>query len=296
MKLKLTLQRKDSMEKQQKEPIEILVTIDQNYIKPLEVMMYSLKLNNLNENFRVWLIYDNINQHSLTKLKKFGAKIGIDVMTLTMNKNISFPDSLLNLHDYPKEMYFRLLSSKILPADLHRIIYLDPDILVINSIVPLWQLDLEGKMFAASVHEGLTDIMSSINNIRLGTSTGYFNSGIMLMDLDQMRVKINIEDITQAIEEHHDTLILPDQDILNYLYGEDILKIPETRWNYDARAFSVYLTRSTGEINTEWVMKNTSILHFCGKPKPWQKEKHSRFKPLYLNYQQMVNRLLKQEK
>ncbi|MEB3364517.1 glycosyltransferase family 8 protein [Lactobacillus sp. R2/2] len=193
-------------------------------------------------------------------------------MTLTMNKNISFPDSLLNLHDYPKEMYFRLLSSKILPADLHRIIYLDPDILVINSIVPLWQLDLEGKMFAASVHEGLTDIMSSINNIRLGTSTGYFNSGIMLMDLDQMRVKINIEDITQAIEEHHDTLILPDQDILNYLYGEDILKIPETRWNYDARAFSVYLTRSTGEINTEWVMKNTSILHFCGKPKPWQKK------------------------
>lgn len=296
MNMKLTLQRKDSMEKQQKEPIEILVTIDQNYIKPLEVMMYSLKLNNLNENFRVWLIYDNINQHSLTKLKKFGAKIGIDVMTLTMNKNISFPDSLLNLHDYPKEMYFRLLSSKILPADLHRIIYLDPDILVINSIVPLWQLDLEGKMFAASVHEGLTDIMSSINNIRLGTSTGYFNSGIMLMDLDQMRVKINIEDITQAIEEHHDTLILPDQDILNYLYGEDILKIPETRWNYDARAFSVYLTRSTGEINTEWVMKNTSILHFCGKPKPWQKEKHSRFKPLYLNYQQMVNRLLKQEK
>lgn len=296
MKLKLTLQRKDSMEKQQKEPIEILVTIDQNYIKPLEVMMYSLKLNNLNENFRVWLIYDNINRQSLTKLKKFGAKIGIDVMTLTMNKNISFPDSLLNLHDYPKEMYFRLLSSKILPADLHRIIYLDPDILVINSIVPLWQLDLEGKMFAASVHEGLTDIMSSINNIRLGTSTGYFNSGIMLMDLDQMRVKINIEDITQAIEEHHDTLILPDQDILNYLYGEDILKIPETRWNYDARAFSVYLTRSTGEINTEWVMKNTSILHFCGKPKPWQKEKHSRFKPLYLNYQQMVNRLLKQEK
>ena len=284
------------MKKSQKESIEILVTIDQNYIKPLEVMMYSLRLNNMTEEFHVWLIYDNINQHALNKLKKFGLKIGIQVSTLTMNKNIKFPDSLLNLHDYPKEMYFRLLSSKILPADLHRIIYLDPDILVINSIVPLWELDLEGKMFAASVHEGLTDIMSSINNIRLGTSTGYFNSGIMLMDLDQMRTKIKITEITQAIEEHHDTLILPDQDILNYLYGEDILKIPETRWNYDARAFSVYLTRSTGEINTEWVMKNTSILHFCGKPKPWQKEKHSRFKSLYLNYLQMVNRLLKQQK
>lgn len=284
------------MEQEKSETIEILVTIDQNYIKPLEVMMYSMRLNNLDETLRVWLIHDNIDNSALSGLEKFGEKINIEIKTVAMNENIIFPDSLLNFHDYPKEMYFRLLSSQVLPNDLHRVIYLDPDILVINSIKPLWDLDLKGQMFAASVHEGLTDIMSSINNIRLGTSTGYFNSGIMLMDLDKMRQKIKIEDITKAIEEHHDTLILPDQDILNYLYGEDILKIPETRWNYDARAYSVYLTRSTGTCNIEWVMENTSILHFCGKPKPWQKEKHSRFKTLYLNYQQMVNRTLNQQK
>lgn len=282
------------MKQRKSSPIEILVTIDQNYLKPLEVMMYSVRLNNLDQDFRVWLIHDNIDDSALAGLEKFCEQINVKLETVAMNQNIIFPDSLLNLHDYPKEMYFRLLSGQVLPDNLHRVIYLDPDTLVINSIKPLWDLDLQNKMFAASVHEGLTDIMSSINNIRLGTTTGYFNSGIMLMDLDQMRQKVNIEDITKAIEEHHDSLILPDQDILNYLYGEDILKIPETRWNYDARAYSVYLTRSTGEYNTEWVMENTSILHFCGKPKPWQKEKHSRFKALYLNYQQMTNRVLKQ--
>lgn len=280
------------MKQQKSDIIEILVTIDQNYIKPLEVMMYSLKLNNLAENFRIWLIYDNIAISALSKLTEYGQKIGIKIETVAMNNQITFPNSLLNLHDYPKEMYFRLLSSKVLPTELKRVIYLDPDILVINSIRPLWELDLTGKMFAAAVHEGLTDIMSSINNLRLGTTTDYFNSGIMLMDLEQMRKKVKIEDITAAIEQNHDTLILPDQDILNYLYGEDILKIPETRWNYDARAYSVYLARSTGDCSLEWVMSNTSILHFCGKPKPWQKEKHSRFKALYLNYQQMTNRIL----
>lgn len=280
------------MKQQKSDTIEILVTIDQNYIKPLEVMMYSMKLNNLAEDFRVWLIYDNIANSALSKLTKYGQQIGIKIETVAMNNQITFPDSLLNLHDYPKEMYFRLLSSKVLPMDLKRVIYLDPDILVINSIRPLWEQNLKGKMFAAAVHEGLTDIMSSINNLRLGTNTDYFNSGIMLMDLDEMRKKVKIEDISKAIEQNHDTLILPDQDILNYLYGEDILKIPETRWNYDARAYSVYLARSTGDCNIEWVMKNTSILHFCGKPKPWQKEKHSRFKALYLNYQQMANRIL----
>ncbi|MDF7668243.1 glycosyltransferase family 8 protein [Lactobacillus sp. ESL0703] len=284
------------MENINDQPIEILVTIDQNYIKPLEVMMYSLKLNNLEQQMRIWIIYDNISTSALTALQNFGQKIGIQVEALAMNADFTFPESLLNLHDYPQEMYFRLLSGKILPSNLHRIIYLDPDILVINSIRSLWDLDLQGKMFAAAVHEGLTDIMSSINNIRLGTTTAYFNSGIMLMDLDQMRQKVKLDDLTNAINEHHDTLILPDQDILNYLYGEDILQIPETQWNYDARAYSVYLTRSTGEYNLEWVMQNTSILHFCGKPKPWQKENHSRFKALYLNYQQMTNNLTKAKK
>ena len=74
------------MNNPQKEPIEILVTIDQNYIKPLEVMMYSLRLNNMTEEFHVWLIYDNIDQHALNKLKKFNKIISIKVSTLTMNK------------------------------------------------------------------------------------------------------------------------------------------------------------------------------------------------------------------
>jgi lipopolysaccharide biosynthesis glycosyltransferase len=272
-------------------PIEILVTIDQNYIKPLEVMLYSLKTNSFTDKFRVWLIHDNIAPKKLAALITFAQKIDIEIYPITMALKISFPDSLLKLHDYPKEMYFRLLSSQILPSDLHRIIYLDPDILVINTIRPLWELDLQGKMFAAAVHEGLTDIMSSINQLRLGTTTDYFNSGIMLMDLDQMRAKINLKDISTAIAKYHDTLILPDQDILNYLYGKDILKIPETQWNYDARSYSVYLARSTGKINTEWVMSNTAILHFCGKSKPWQKENHSRFKALYLNYLNLTARI-----
>ncbi|MEB3365385.1 hypothetical protein SDC49_23360 [Lactobacillus sp. R2/2] len=63
------------MNNPQKEPIEILVTIDQNYIKPLEVMMYSLRLNNMTEKFHVWLIYDNIDQHALNKLKNLVQKL-----------------------------------------------------------------------------------------------------------------------------------------------------------------------------------------------------------------------------
>lgn len=280
------------MDKHKENPIEILVTINQNYIKPLEVMLYSMRLNNPQSHFRIWVIYEDISDAALNNLKGFTDKIGLALKSLAMNQDFQFPQSLINLHDYPKEMYFRLLCGNILPASLHKIIYLDPDILIINSIAQLWNLDLKGNMFAASVHEGLTDIMSSINNIRLGTKYGYFNSGIMVMDLDKMRKMVKLRDISAVINKHHDALILPDQDILNYLYGKYILKIPETRWNYDARAYSIYLVKSSGKYNLEWVMKNTSILHFCGKPKPWQDKNNIRFKALYLNYQQIVNKLI----
>lgn len=48
-------------------------------------------------------------------------------------------------------MYYRLLAAEILPQDMERILYLDPDVLVINSLVPLWNMKLEeGVCFAAA--------------------------------------------------------------------------------------------------------------------------------------------------
>lgn len=62
--------------------------------------------------------------------------------------------------------------------------------------------------------------------------------------------------------------MLPDQDILNALYGNRILEIDDAIWNYDARNYSSYLMRSYGQDDIQWVMQHTSILHFCGKAKP----------------------------
>ena len=53
-------------------------------------------------------------------------------------------------------MYYRLLAAQFLPDHLHRILYLDPDILVINSLRPLWETDLKGNLFAAAAHTGKT--------------------------------------------------------------------------------------------------------------------------------------------
>ncbi|USS90365.1 glycosyltransferase family 8 protein [Fructilactobacillus carniphilus] len=270
------------------EPIEILVTSNQNYIDPLKVMLYSLRLNNQKAAFRVWLLQSDISAETNANLLNYAGRLNLDLNVIKMDERVNLPKSFLSVYDYPQEMYFRLLCADSLPNDLHKVLYLDPDLLVVNDIMPLWETNLDGKMFAAAVHKGLTDIMRSINNLRLGTDGGYYNSGVMLMDLDQMRQKIKVKDIVETVEKYHDYLVLPDQDILNYLYSNDTKEISEDLWNFDARKSLMYLTRSGGKENLDWIMKHTRIIHFCGKPKPWQADSNSPYTALWLNYQQIV--------
>lgn len=68
------------------------------------------------------------------------------------------------------------------------------------------------------------------------------------------------------------------------------LPVEDVRWNYDARYYSGYLLRSAGEYDLGWVMQNTSILHFCGKEKPWKPKYIHRFGILYRHYMQLARR------
>lgn len=86
---------------------------------------------------------------------------------------------------YPQEMYYRLLSLYLLPRQLKKVLYLDPDILVINPLRPLWETELNGCLFAAAAHSGKTDLVNSVNRVRLGTDHEYYNSGVLMIGLPQ---------------------------------------------------------------------------------------------------------------
>ena len=105
-------------------------------------------------------------------------------------------------------MYYRLLAPHLLPEKLDRILYLDPDILVINSLRPLWDTNLDGNLFAAASHTGLTEFANDVNRIRLGTESDYFNSGVLLMDLSACRKEIVPDDVFAYSAQHRIGLLL----------------------------------------------------------------------------------------
>lgn len=250
------------------------------------MLLTSLHTSNPGERFTLYLMHSNLSAQALREVEALCELYGIGLQPVAVGSGL-FENAPVT-KQYPQEMYYRLLTPQLLPGDVHRVLYLDPDTLVINPLRPLWETDLGGCIYAAASHKGKTELVAGINQVRLGTESKYFNSGVLLIDLDAARREVVPEEIFAYVERHARELVLPDQDVLNALYGERTLELDDAVWNYDARNFNTYLLRSGGECDLDWVLSHTSILHFCGKSKPWQPGYLHRFGVLYKHYIQLT--------
>lgn len=267
-------------------PMNVLVTVNTNYVLPLRVMLKSLFINNNKEKFSIYLMHSSIKDEDLNGLKEFINENGHQLFVITMKDN-QFEDAPLLLH-YTKEMYYRLLAFKYLPLNLDKILYLDPDIIVINEIKKLYETDISEFLYAAAFHNRIS--VKEVNRIRLYPYEieEYFNSGILLMNLKLQREKIKEKEIYEFIEKNKSRLALPDQDVINSLYSKHIKKLDEILFNYDSRYYRYYKVISKGAVDMDYVINNTSIIHFCGKKKPWHKNYSGQFHSLYKHYEKLA--------
>ncbi|RLL42699.1 glycosyltransferase family 8 protein [Oceanobacillus piezotolerans] len=266
--------------------MNILVTLNSNYIKPLQVMLKSLFLNNPEQKFCIYVMHSSLQEHELEMLSFFAEKNNHKLQIITV-KGEHFADAPVLKH-YSIEMYYRLLAFKYLPIDLDRILYLDPDILVINDIRELYNLELNGYLYAAAYHDRAS--VKELNKLRLKQYDieAYYNSGVLLMNLEEQRTRIKEDEIYKFVEENRKKLILPDQDVINGLYSKEIKDIDELIYNFDARFYQYY--KLVNKVDMDFIMKQTAIIHFCGKRKPWQGNYIGKFHSLYKHYEKLASR------
>lgn len=272
--------------------MNLLFSIDDRFYRQLLTTLLSIHLNTKGQKIDVYVIYNGEFHHEkelATGIKYLGMDFHPVQIPQDDFKNAPVTDR------YPTTIYYRLLAHEYLPKDLDRILYLDADILCINDLQPLYETDLSRYMYASAIHTNLTNVTDTINKIRLQNfdADGYYNSGVLLMNLPKLREKVHAADIFDYLRTH--LVLLPDQDVLNALYGDQILSVPDQLYNFDCRNLAIYQTISLGEWTLDWVMKNTVLLHYCGREKPWLTTvNHGRLTSLYKNYFQIVNRLFEQ--
>ena len=174
---------------------------------------------------------------------------------------------------YPKTMYFRLLAHKLLPDTVERVLYLDPDIVVIRPLEQLYQLpfDAHTLCYAATHVKGA---LEELNCMRLGVPDGtpYINTGVLLLDLKALRTKDRTEEMLRFIEEKQAVFTLPDQDIFTALYGQQTKLLDTMVYNLSDRILTIYNANlKNPRRGLHWVRENAVILHYCGRNKPWKK-------------------------
>ena len=270
--------------------LSLLVSLNENYLPQLRVMLLSLRVNNPQLLCDVYFLHRGISEEALSSLSEYLKTLRMELSPIEVDQQLFENAPITNR--YPQEMYYRLLAAQLLPSSLDKVLYLDPDILIINSLEPLWQTDLGDQLFAAAAHSGKAELIDGVNNLRLGTNGAYYNSGVLLINLAQCRKEICPEEIFRYALEHTAELLLPDQDILNALYGQRIFPLDDLIWNYDARNYHDYKLATHGEADINWIMEHTAILHFCGREKPWKPYYYRRFGVLYRHYMQLTRRML----
>ena len=124
---------------------------------------------------------------------------------------------------------YRLLLPQVISSEISKIIYLDTDIIANCDIKEFWQIDVEKFPLAA-----VTEISNGMNP-KIGLpmcrdgfvkDEDYFNSGVLLINLNQMRTEDkNIMEGVKFRTEHTDYLHF-DQDILNWCFSTKYLKVP----------------------------------------------------------------------
>jgi lipopolysaccharide biosynthesis glycosyltransferase len=229
-----------------------------NYSRHAGVVVTSIFEHTKNP-VRVHILHDDTltddnRRRFLKTAEKFGQEVRFIDATeafLEMNRNGGM-DELSR--EFTRGALFRLLIPDSIDAE--KVIYMDCDVVVNMDISELWNVPLRssGRSLAAVVEtfeRGIFERMRArVLNFKWDK---FFNSGVLLMDLERIRQKHDLVKEAKAFFERFPSLCkTPDQEFLNAAFKEDALPIEE-RFN---RLKDPYNIRA-------------SILHFIGV-KPWQ--------------------------
>ncbi len=240
--------------------MHVVLSSDDNYAKYLAITIVSVLCNRADgDNLNFHILDGGITQQNRDKIESMVADRGASIELLPIDQAL-FSGKVLNITEknhVTLATYYRLIIPSLLQAD--RCIYMDCDMICRASLVPVWKADL-GNCIAAAVK----DIDEDKQSERLGL-THYFNAGFFLMDLKAMREEGTQKQFFRFIEEHHDRIIMHDQDVLNCVLHGRIYELDMT-WN--CQVTKTHKCRETGFHD---LSRTANVLHYIGRKKPWVK-------------------------
>ena len=253
--------------------IQIALCTDDNYVMPTGVLINSIETTNKNESIKYNIVSEHLTEESKDKLKNCLNNPNSSIEFYFINKDM-LKDCPVRIGDHiTLATYYRILFPTIFSEEISKILYLDGDMLCVDSITDLWNEDITNYSSGVVIDIYANDIRRQ-NRLDLPLDYEFFNAGMMLINLDYWR-KNDIQNQTlKYISENQEACIAHDQDGLNKtLCGTTKILNPKYNLQLDFWQNPKKLLVQKKHFNTiEEATKNPCILHFTGSEKPWHKE------------------------
>lgn len=242
--------------------MNVFIAADDNYIYPAKVMLTSFFANNPQGPHHIYFMCSALKGENLAELETLVKKNGAEFIPQKITEE-SF-EGFVVTDRFPAEVYFRFLAAHLLPAEEERALWLDVDLIVNQSLDAFYNIDLNGKAFAAC--ESIGDHSHILAKLGCMEHAVYINSGVLLINANQMR-RYGIKEYFDYYKKHSEVIVWPDQDILNGLFENHMLILSNQKYNVQ-----ILNGRFPSREEIRALEDNASIIHFVGYYKPWHRE------------------------
>ena len=277
--------------------VHIVYASDDRFAEILGVSLVSLYENSKDmDDIVVYILDSGITDGNKQKMLSVCMSYNRSEIVFIPGENISEKLSMdVSVDRGSLSQYARLFVSSDLPEELNRVLYLDCDIIVKQSIRELWNLDLQGKTIGA-----LMDAFSKYYraNIDLKENDIMFNSGVMLIDLSKWREQRVEERLLEFIKAKRGRIQQGDQGALNHVLSHDTYCF-EPRLNsvtifYDFTYDEMLIYRKPPKFYTEEqvreAVENPAVMHFTTSflsKRAWMKGCKHRYVGEWLKYKEL---------
>ncbi len=263
--------------------MNIAISLNQNYFVYTYVMLTSLFVNHQKAELTVYVLHSELTREQIEEFQRLAQSYGGKVDSVFVDRT-ELCGQLPTTAEWTVEMYYRLMMPDLLPPDVERILYLDVDVIVNKSLRGFYHQDLGDKLFCVckDVTELKCELWQQMFGPFLEQGFAYFNSGVMLWNLKEIRKQYNFAYYMRVAKELDYKLVAPDQDLLNYCHWQQVKYADAAVYNQFAR-----VAHNAGKSGKE-VREKVAVLHFAGT-KPWGADNaHFDIEKIWWDYARMT--------
>ena len=244
------------------EVIPIFFAIDDAYTPLLAVALQSL-IDNASKNYYycIKVLHTDVQENHVKQIKKYESE-NVNIEFVDLNYYINkVKDKLYTRDYYTNTTYFRLFLPELYPQ-YDKVLYLDSDIIVVGDISELYNTDMGTNLVAAAPDDIIqkNKVFQDYAELVVGVAKyqHYFNAGVLLMNLDELR-KFNFQEKFLYLLEKIKFAVAQDQDYLNRLCKGRVTLVSH---DWDVMPY----------VNDETRPEDIKLIHYNFAYKPWHFE------------------------